>query len=131
MAIEHLIKLNGEEITEHGRKFDGGTTINASNIELNNGNKRRYIKNNKNIYNLNFTYLPSLQNKTIDNRKARDYLYSIARTPSSVSLSIKLDPEKEFYNTVAYVESYSETLIKRDLSTQCSYYDVQLSLVEA
>lgn len=68
-TITHLVKLNGNEITEHNRKFDGGTSINASNIELINGDKRRYIKNNKNIYNFNFTYLPSLQSHTVDNRR--------------------------------------------------------------
>lgn len=130
-TITHLVKLNGNEITEHNRKFDGGTSVNASNIELINGDKRRYIKNNKNIYNFNFTYLPSLQSHTVDNRRGRDYLYSIAMTPSSVSLSIKLNPEEEFNTTTVYVESYSETLLRRDLATQCSYYDVTISFKEA
>jgi hypothetical protein len=131
MTIIHLVKLNGEEITEHGRTFSGGSTIKASDVELNNGTRRRYIKNSKDTYSLSFRYLPSLQNKTIDGRKGRDYLYQIARTPSSISLSIKLDPEEGFYNTTAYVESYNETLIRRDIAGQCSYYDVQINLVEA
>lgn len=130
-TITHLVKLNGQEITEHNRKFDGGTTINANEIELINGDKRRYIKNNKNIYNFNFSYLPSLQSHTIDNRKSRDYLYAIAMAPASVTLSIKLNPEEPFYTTIVYVDSYSETLTRRDLSTQCSYYDVTISFKEA
>jgi hypothetical protein len=52
-------------------------------------------------------------------------------TPASVSLSIKLDPEENFYTTTVYVESYSETLIRRDLTSQCSYYDVTISFKEA
>jgi len=130
-TLTHLVKLNGFEITEHGRKFDGGTAISANDIELMNGNKKRYIRNNKNIYNFNFSYLPSLQTHTIDGRRGRDYLYSIAMAPASVSLSIQLSPEKPFYTTTAYVESYSETLIRRDLTTQCSYYDVTISFKEA
>lgn len=130
-SITHLVVLNSFEITEHGRKFDGGTEIKASDIELINGDKKRYIKNNKNLYNFSFTYLPSLQSHTIDNRKARDYLYSIAMAPSSVALSIRLTPEELFYNTTVYVSSYSETLVRRDLETQCSYYDVTMSLKEA
>lgn len=130
-TLTHLVKLNGFEITEHGRKFDGGTAISVNDIELMNGNKKRYIRNNKNIYNFNFSYLPSLQTHTIDGRRGRDYLYSIATAPASVSLSIQLSPEKPFYTTTAYVESYSETLIRRDLTTQCSYYDVTISFKEA
>ena len=131
MSITHLVKLNGFEITEHNRKFDGGTTISANDVELINGDKKRYIRNNKNIYNFNFTYLPSLQAHTVDGRRGRDYLYSIAMAPASTSLSIKLNPEEDFYTTTAYVESYSETLIRRDLTTQCSYYDVTISFKEA
>lgn len=131
MTIVHLIKLNGEEITEHGRTFSGGSAIKASNIELVNGTKRRYIKNSKDVYNLSFRYLPSLQNKTIDSRKGRDYLYQLARTPAAVSLSIKLDPEEDFYNTTAYFDSYNEVLIRRDIAGKCSYYDVSISLIEA
>lgn len=52
-------------------------------------------------------------------------------SPSSVSLSIKLNPEEEFYTTTVYLESYSETLLRRDLTTQCSYYDVTISFKEA
>ena len=130
-SITHLVVLNGFEITEHNRKFDGGTEVNANDIELINGDKKRYIKNNKNLYNFSFAYLPSLQSHTIDNRKGRDYLYSIAMAPSSVALSIKLTPEELFYNTTVYVNSYSETLVRRDLATQCSYYDVTMSLKEA
>ena len=130
-TITHLVKLNGFEITEHNRKFDGGTAISANDIELINGDKKRYIRNNKSLYNFNFTYLPSLQTHTVDGRRGRDYLYSIAMTPASVSLSIKLNPEEDFYTTTVYVESYSETLIRRDLTSQCSYYDVTISFKEA
>ena len=98
-GITHLVVLNGEEITEHNRIFDGGFKINSESVELANGNKRRFIKNNKNSYSLSFQYLPNSHTETIDGRKARDYLLQLARTPSSLSLSIKLDPSEPFYNT--------------------------------
>jgi len=129
--ITHLIVLNGEEITEHNRVFDGGYKINSVDLDLANGNKRRFIKNNKNTYSLNFRYLPDKHTKTIDGRKARDFLLNLARTPASASLSIKLDPAEPFYNTTVYVDSYSEVLIRRDIPNQCAYYDVSISLSEA
>jgi len=129
--ITHLIVLNGQEITEHNRIFSGGFKLNSVDSELANGNKRRFIKNNKNTYALSFTYLPNSHTKTIDGRKARDYLLQLARTPSSISLSIKLDPAEPFYNTNVYVDSYSEVLIRRDIPNQCAYYDINMNLIEA
>jgi hypothetical protein len=130
-GITHLIVINGQEITEHGRVFDGGFRINSVSSELANGNKRRFIKNNKYSYSLSFQYLPNSHEKTIDGRKARDYLLQLARTPSSLPLSIKLDPSESFYNTNVYIDSYSETLIRRDIPNQCAYYNVNMTLVEA
>ncbi|NDB56828.1 hypothetical protein EB001_00010 [bacterium] len=130
-GITHLVLINGQEITEHGRTFNGSYKINSASTELANGNKRRFIKNNKNTYNLDFQYVPDKHTQTIDGRKARNYLLEMARTPSSLSLSIKLDPEQPFYNTTVYVDSYTETLIRRDIPNQCSYYTVNMVLTEA
>jgi hypothetical protein len=130
-GITHLVVINGHEITEHNRRFDQNYKMNSADIELANGNKRRFIKKNKNSYTLSFSYLPNKTTYTIDGRKARDFLLELARTPSSASLSIKLDPSEPFYNTTVYVDSYSETLLRRDFSTQCAYYDVNITLVEA
>lgn len=129
--ITHLVLINGEEITEHGRTFSGGYKVNSASTELANGNKRRFIKKNKNTYNLDFQYLPDKHTQTIDGRKARNYLLEMARTPSSLSLSIKLDPEQPFYNTTVYVDSYTETLVRRDIPNQCAYYIVNMVLTEA
>jgi hypothetical protein len=102
----------------------------ASNVELLNGNKKRFIKNAKNVYTLSFQYLPDHPERTIDGRKARNYLLSVAKTSSSASLSITLDPAEPSYNTVVYVDSYSETLVRRDIPNQCAYYNVEISLKE-
>jgi len=129
-AITHLVVLNNHEITEHNRVFSSSMTTSSSNVELANGNKRRFIKNVKNLYTLSFTWLPSLQTETIDGRRGRDYLYSLATMSSQFNLSIKLNPDDPFYDTVVYVDSYNETLLRRDISAQCAYYNVDISLKE-
>jgi hypothetical protein len=129
-GITHLVVINGEEITEHGRLFSSSMATSASNVELLNGNKKRFIKNAKNVYTLSFQYLPDHPERTIDGRKARNYLLSVAKTSSSASLSIILDPAEPSYNTVVYVDSYSETLVRRDIPNQCAYYNVEISLKE-
>lgn len=128
--ITHLITINGEQITEHGRTFTSSMTTSAANVELMNGNKRRFIKNAKNTYTLSFQYLPDHPERTIDGRKARNFLLSVARTSASASLSITLDPAEPTYNTNVYVDSYSETLVRRDIPNQCAYYNVEISLRE-
>lgn len=130
-SITHLVVINGEQITEHNRTLDSLYKFNSVDLDLANGNKRRFIKNNKNVYNIAFKYLPDKSEKTIDGRKSRNFLYDLARTPSSLSLSIKLDPSLPAYNTTVYVDSYSETLIRRDIPGQCAYYDITMSLSEA
>lgn len=65
-GITHLVVINGHEITEHNRRFDQNYKMNSSDVELANGNRRRFIKNNKNTYTLSFSYLPDKQARTID-----------------------------------------------------------------
>jgi hypothetical protein len=129
--ISHIVSLNGQEITEHNRKVSVGLQIQSTDIEMSKGNKQRYILKNKNTYSFSFSYLPSLSNKTIDGRQARDYLVSLMSLRSKISLSIKLDPTEPFYNTLVYADSYTETLVRRDVPNSCSYYDVEIVFIEA
>jgi hypothetical protein len=71
-----------------------------------------------------------MSERTIDGRVARNFLYALAKTPSSATFSIILDPAEPAYNTGVYVESYTETLVRRDIPNQCAYYNVEISLKE-
>jgi hypothetical protein len=129
-GITHLVVLNNEEITEHGRVFQASVVTASSDIELANGNKRRFIKNAKNTYTLSYTWIPNIPEHTVDGRKARDFLYSVATTSAAIPFSVKTDPAEPFYNTYVYVESYNETLVRRDIASKCSYYNLDISLKE-
>lgn len=131
MSIVKLVSLDGVEITEHGRKYSGSESISASDVELDLGINKRYIKKNKKVVNLKFQYLPDIASKTVDNRAARNYLKTIANKRGKVLVNIKLSPKKDNEEYYAYVTSYSETLIRRDLPNQCSYYDLSINLEEA
>lgn len=130
-GIINLLSLDGVEITEHSRKFSGSETIAASDVELDSGRNRRYIKKNKQTVSLTFNYLPSLAIHTVDARVGRNYLQTIANKRGKVSVGIKLGPDEPIQTFDAYVTSYSETLIKRDVASQCAYYDVTIALEEA
>ena len=130
-GIVELLSLDNIEITEHNRKYSGNELISASDVELDSGINRRYIRKNKKSFSLSFSYLPSLSSKTIDLRGARDYLKSIANKQGKVEVSIVLGPHEPIQEYDAYVTSYSETLLKRDVANECAYYDVTISLEES
>lgn len=129
--IISLLSIDGTEITEHNRKYNGGQTINASDVELDSGVNKRYIKKNKENFSISFTYLPNSATKSVDGRAARDFLKTVAETPGKKTINIKLSPVDPTKTILAYVSSYSETLIKREVDQECAYYDVTVNFEEA
>jgi hypothetical protein len=132
MTIISFLSLNGQELTEQGRTISDSISLNASDVELDEGMRKRYIKDSKRKFSFKWEYLPSLQAHTIDNRKARDYIKNLALTTrAKIPMSIKLDPLKPAESVYVFVEDYSEDLIRRDITTGCDYYSVSLSVEEA
>lgn len=131
MSIVHLILINGNQITEHNRSFESSEVMAVSDIDLASGHKRRFYKNNKKQFDFSWKYLPSLQAKTVDNRKSQSYLETLGNVRGTVTLAIQTVPNGPYDEHACYVDSYSKILIRRDFHTQCSYYDVSMTLVEA
>lgn len=129
-GLTHLIKLGSYEITEHNRKFSSSIEQSGSDVELSRGTIKRYVKKNKRVFSLSWSYLPTSEEKTVDGRKGRDFILDLSRQKSSVQLSIKLDPDEEYKVYTCFFNSYSEKLIRRDIPSQCSYYDVSIELGE-
>lgn len=128
--LVHLIVMDGEEITEHGRSTSISTIQSGSDVELNRGITKRYVKKNKKSFNISFKYLPNSHEKTVDGRKGRDYLVSLVNKRNSILLKIKLDPSEGYREYECYINSYNETLIRRDIPSQCAYYDVSMEIEE-
>lgn len=129
MSIHKLLSINSTEITEHNRKISVAEQIAGNDIDLASGHRRRYYSRNKKQFSLNWSYLPSQQSKTVDGRVGRDFLYSLANGSAVATVLIELSPG-EYETFDCYIESYSESLLRREYETQCSYYDVSLNLVE-
>lgn len=129
-GLTHLITIDGEEITEHNRTFNQSYIQSYSDNELARGVVKRYIQKNEKTFNLSFAYLPSLQTHTVDGRKGQAYLKEKAYKKGSVALTIKTDPDGAAKSYNGFISSYSEVLIRRDISSGCSYYDVSISIVE-
>lgn len=132
MTILSFLSLAGEELTEQARKMTDNVNVNASEVELDSGVSRRYIKKNKRSFTFTWDWLPSLDAHTIDNRKARDYIKNLVfSTRSKILMEIKLDHQESAESIYVYINDYSEDLIRRDPTTACDYYSVTLTVEEA
>ena len=132
MTVISFLSLNGQELTEKGRTISDSIVLNTSDIELDEGMRKRYVKDSKRKFSFKWEWLPSLDAHTIDNRKARDYIKNLALTTRvKIPMLIKLDPLKAAESIYVFVEDYSEDLIRRDITTGCDYYSVSLSVEEA
>lgn len=130
MALISFLSLNGQEITEQGRAISESFDTSASNMELDSGINKRYIKNTKRKFSFKWEWLPNIQSDTIDNRKARDYLKTLAFTRDKILMSIKLDHNQDSESIYVYITDYSEDLIRRSPGTTCDYYSVTMSVEE-
>ena len=63
MALNALIKINGTEITEHGRTFSSALLFDNNDTELASGNMRRFYKPKKNSF--DFSQITSISVKDI------------------------------------------------------------------
>lgn len=132
MTVLSFLSLNNQEITEQGRTITDSIQIGASEIDLDAGVSRRYIKNNKRTFSFEWQYLPSIQEKTVDNRKSRDFIKNLAfTTKNKILMKIKLDHQENAEEIYVFINEYSEELIRRDIQEGCDYYTVSLAVEEA
>ena len=130
-AVYRLLKLNGRVITAHNRKLSISDNFLFEDIILLSGNSRRFIKGIKKNFTLTFTYLPSLTARTADGQYGRDYMQSLVDDRGTLDLFIQDQPNTAGLSYDVHLTSYKEDLIRREYSTGCYYYNVNLELVES
>jgi hypothetical protein len=129
-SLAVFVSINGTELTNHNRTVSIAEEANVSDVETSAGRLKRFYKPNKRSLSFSFNYLPNNGDKTADGRVARDFIENLVRTAPKVLVNYKDDPteaNKEFYG---FISSYSESIVRRDLPTQCTYYDVQFNIEE-
>jgi hypothetical protein len=129
-ALAVFVSINGTEITNHGRTASITENINVSDIETSAGRVKRFYRPNKKSLSLSFTYLPNTEEKTADGRVGRDFLENLANNSPRALISYKDVPtgsNKVFYG---FISNYTEEIVRRDLPTQCTYYNVNLTIEE-
>ena len=137
--IRNYLLINNKAITNHNREIQ--TSIEPMFVQNKNWNNlsSRYYKStsrgSRKIFSISWTFVPNSKNATVDGNEGRDYLSSIAEDPDYHVLKIaNMDavgatPNTETsYNVL--VKDYSETLIRRDMSSDTYYWDCTLTLEE-
>ena len=125
-----FMSLNGTEITNHNRKISITENLSVSDVQTAGGRIRRFYKRTDKSLSIEFTYLPDKSAKTVDTRAGRDFLFGLAYSNPLVLVSYKDKPDSDFQEFYGYISGYQETLVRRDLKTQCSYYDVSFTIEE-
>jgi hypothetical protein len=133
-----LLLLDGVALTAQNRKFsDSLKTIFVEQKNWNSDKSRYYRRSNsgKKSFKLSWEWLPSDRENTIDNREARNYVKNISMDPDVHTLTLLSygdDPEDIFEETNynIFITSYSEELIRRDLTTGTYFWQCSLDMEE-
>ena len=92
-------------------------------------------QNNKNTFVLQWTYVPSKRENTIDLFESRNFIKQKADDPNAHTLTIRnIDANGLTKNTATtynvLIVDYSETLKRRDLNLDEYYWDFSITLQE-
>ncbi len=130
LSLLKFVSINDIEITNHGRTFSSIETLNVSDVETGSGRIRRFYKSNRKVITFNFTYLPGPPEKTVDGRVGRDFIFNLAMSSPYVVVEYKDSPVSASVVFNGFITNYTESIVRRDLRSQCTYYDVQFEVEE-
>jgi hypothetical protein len=129
-SLLKFLLLNNVEVSNHGRTFSSVENLNVSDVETASGRLKRFYKNNRKTFTFFFAYFPSSSDKTVDGRAGRDFIYDLALNSPYVLFEYKDSPDQESYIFNGFITNYQETIVRRDLRTQCIYYNLQFDIEE-
>jgi hypothetical protein len=125
----NLISLNGVELTDQGRTFNEGSAEKNVDMELSNGDTRRYRKATKRTFSINWDWCPDSSSRTHDLKAGRDGIRAAAYSGTSMIFVVRNHPTTTETYTVL-LDSYSEEIIRRDIVSNVYFYTISLSLIE-
>jgi hypothetical protein len=129
--ILEFISINSTELTEGSRKSSINQAISVSDVETASGKIKRFFNKNKKTLTINYSYIGSTSGDTVDGRVGRDFIHNLALNSPSVQISYVDKPNGPIISFNAFISNYSESIVRRDLSRQCIYYELSFELEEA
>lgn len=129
-SLLKYLSLNGTEITVGSGKISSSEVLNVNDIETASGRIRRYNRQNKKSVSVSYDYIASNSDKTVDGRQGRDFIFNLAVSSPRVLVSYKDDPTGLINEYYGFINNYSESIIRRDIPTQCTYYQLSFEIEE-
>lgn len=130
-SLIKYLSINNTEITLGSATFSFTENLNVSDLEMASGKIKRFYRKNKISFNVSYSYIASSSEKTVDAREGRDFIYNLALNSPYVYVSYKDQPtgsDVEFYG---FIDSYNDSIIRRDIKNQCIYYELSFDIMEA
>lgn len=125
----NLIKIDDVELTDQGRTFDEKRDERKVENTTARGTIKKYIIAEKKTWDISWTMLPQYAYDTYDGYGARDSIRALALSGNTVTLRVRNEYDEEFVYT-AWIQDYSEKLVRRDFIANIFLYDVSISLQE-
>lgn len=140
--IRSLLLLDNKALTNQSRNLSVSAApkfIENTNWQ---GDTSRYYKNSANskgskrTFNIDWSFIPNKSSFTVDLQESRDFLKQVSQDSDVHSLTIinqdvnGVTPYTE-EDVDVFITSYSETLIRRDLSSESYYFSCNMVLEEA
>lgn len=126
----YFLSINSTELTEGNRKCSIQQDLSTSDIETAGGRIKRFYSKNKRTLSVSYSYVSSNTDHTVDGRAGRDFIHNLALNNPYVQVSYVDKPDGPTITWYGFISNYRETIIRRDILSQCIYYDVQFSLEE-
>lgn len=125
------IWLDNEALTDQGRSpIVVGRDERSVGLELASGKRKRYIKAIKHKFGMSWSWLPDSQYDTIDGGLARTKIKELigeSRTTHTLRFFDRNGGHEEF---TVFVNSYQETLVRRDPHSGTHFWEVTIELEE-
>lgn len=134
-SVKPLLKVNGQCVTAHNRKYTSSVGSVEKTVKLSSGNNKRFYSRSTKKFSLSFSYLPDKSSMTVDGYTGRDDLFNLASAQENVLVEYLPDYTSDttdfsYQHVVCMVNAYTEALLRRDESNGCYYYNVSISFEE-
>lgn len=130
MSLPNFISLGGVELTDQGRTFASAKDERSTSVQLASGLTKKYFMGNiKNTFSLSWTWLPGLTSLTFDGKGGRDSIKTLVDMRDVHTLIVR-SPVGSSATYTVWIESYSETILRRDARGNTIWYEVQMELKE-
>lgn len=98
--------------------------------ELANASKRRYFRGVKHTWSWSWTFLPDEDEQTIDGHAARASIRELIGDRGSDHVLKFYDTTWSYSEYDVFLESYEETLIRRDSASNTFFWEVSIGFTE-